>query len=183
MFGQGKTHYGIYHNVRAARQMAETLRAEAANGDPSVAMKPSPRTPRTRVKKPKAKATPTSKKSGQGTHDTTAENTPTITGETDFNNKIKIEIEDAIKIDSDSDGDTIVKIKDENPFFEDVFATTTAYLHKSFGVPSEQGNLDIGRETFEITEERDNNDLRIQGGIDAAAKWPVQSWFKDEDEV
>lgn len=179
MFGQGKTHYGIYHNVRAARQMAETLRAEAANGDPSVAMKPSPRTPRTRVKKPKAKATSASKKSGQDTHDTTAENTPTITRETDFDNKIKIEIEDAIKIDSDSDDDIIVKIKDENPFFEDLFAAATAHLSKSFGVPNEQRNLDIDHETFETFEDTEERD----GDLDVAPKWPVQSWFKDEDEA
>ena len=179
MFDQGKTHHGIYHNVRAARQMAETLRAEAANGDPSLAMKPSPRTPRTRVKKPKAKSTSVSKKSGQDTHDTTAENTPTITSETDFDKKIKMEVEDAIKIDSDSDGDTIVKIKDENPFLEDVFAATTSYLSKckSFSVPNEQRNLNIGHETFEDTEEPDDDDFSIQ------PKWPVQSWFKDEDEA
>ncbi|KAJ5211513.1 uncharacterized protein N7498_003159 [Penicillium cinerascens] len=176
MFGQGKTHYGIYHNVRAARQMAEKLRAEAENGDPSVAMKPSPRTPRTRVKKPKAKATSTNKKSGQDIHDTTDENTPTITSETEFDNMMKIEVDDVIKIDSDSDGDTIVKIKDENPFLEEGFAVARAYLSKSSSVRNGECNVDVRHETFEDAEE-------CADDLDAAPKWPVQSWFKDEDEA
>lgn len=183
MFGQGKTHSGIYHNVRAARQMAETLRAEAANGDPSVAMKPSPRTPRTRVKKPKTKAASAGKKSGQDTHDDTAENTSIIASETDFDTKIKAEVKEAIKIDSDSDGDTIVKIKDEDPFLEDVFTTPPAHPRKSSRVPSEQHNLDLGYEAFEDPDKRGNDDFSIQGGLDAEPEWPVQSWFKDDDEA
>jgi hypothetical protein len=168
--------------VRAIRKKAQTLLAEATSNDPSVAMKPSPRTPRSRPLKPKAKSSSTTKKKGKAIDDASAENPMTIDADAEDSDSVEIKTEMAIKIDIDSDDELVVKIKDED-VMTGFFNTPTALPNKLFGTAGQQlsgpGLSQKSSSSFRSYDEINSQSQKPE----PMPEWPVQSWFKEGDEV
>jgi hypothetical protein len=190
MHGQGATYNSIEYKMRPLRKLAATLVAEAANGDPSVAMKPSLDTPRMRplkVTKARAKTSSPKKKStkaAKAAEASFAGNLAEIDGAADSDASAVVDLGEPVKIESDTEDDAAVKVKEELPYGGAQDAGKAIDYKKLFGGSEENPGLDFVNELIKYEEQIDDDGLTPKSDLlKVASAWPSQTWFKDEDEA
>lgn len=194
MYGQGATYNSVEYKMRPLRKLAATLVAEAANGDPSVAMKPSPDTPRMRPSKvtkaraktpsPKKKTTKAAK-AAEASFAGIADND----GAADSDASAVVDLGEPVTIESDTEDDAAVKVKQGIKVKEELAYSEGQYVgeaidnKKWFGTVEDRPGLDFDNELIKFVEEIDDNGLTPKSGLlKNASAWPNQTWFRDEDE-
>lgn len=184
MYGEGATYNSIEYKMRPLRKLSLQLIAEKANGDPNVAMNPSPDGPRippfkVTKTKPKSKTTATKNaKAANAGEVTLTRSLIDVDGAVDSDANDVVVIGEPVKIDSDTEEDAMIEVKGETAFAGGQYTGGLDDKTTWFG-SSEQGSGFQFEQEFHKQEKSDGDEAGAEDmKMESAPTWPNKAWFK-----
>ena len=187
MYGEGATYNSIEYKMRPLRKLSSKLIAEEANGDPNVAMNPSPDGPRIRPSKvtkvkPKSKITVTKNtKAAKAGEVTLTGSVIDLDGAADSDANDLIVIGEPVKIDSDTEEDAMIKVKEETAFAGGQYTGGIDDKTTWFGTSKQASGFQFDQEF--LKQEKSNRDEAGTEELKSefAPTWPDKAWFKEDE--